>query len=222
MNLLTNIRSDKTKLQRICIAVIVVNHLIGLAGLNIDATRETFEYISWLNLLITYLLILLNDDTPNKKLLYFTLAVFALGMCVEIAGVNYGYIFGSYHYTPTLGIAMLGVPLIIGINWALLTYAAGVAANKASNNIWLRIITGASIMVGLDVLLEFFALHHNLWIWPGLEYPSMQNFIGWFITALPAQFIFQKLLPERRNLVAFMYVFVLLAFTVADLLLSRL
>jgi hypothetical protein len=39
-------------------------------------------------------------------------------------------------------------------------------------------------MVGLDIILEHFAVKHNLWIWEDSHYPEIINFVGWFIIAL--------------------------------------
>lgn len=46
-------------------------------------------------------------------------------MLAEILVVSYGIIFGNYKYGEILGYKVLGVPLIIGINWCILTLIKG-------------------------------------------------------------------------------------------------
>jgi putative membrane protein len=43
------------------------------------------------------------------------------GFFIEAIGVNTGLIFGNYVYKTTLGWKFLETPLIIGVNWILLT-----------------------------------------------------------------------------------------------------
>ena len=47
-------------------------------------------------------------------------------MLAEILVVSYGIIFGNYKYGEILGYKVLGVPLIIGINWCILSLIKGV------------------------------------------------------------------------------------------------
>ena len=61
--------------------------------------------------------------TQRELLSVFT--IFLIGMICEILGVNYGYIFGDYVYLNNLGTKVFGVPILIGINWVILTFITG-------------------------------------------------------------------------------------------------
>lgn len=222
MSLQVNNFFSSSQFTSIAIGVIAANHVIGLLGLNYAPTRNLFEHISWINLLLTTVLMLLADKEKSTRLWLFTAIVFLLGMGVEILGVKTGLVFGSYHYTPVLGLQLFAVPLIIGVNWVLLTYATGVLVNKWLQNFWQKVFAGAILMVLIDVLLEFFAIRHHLWVWPQTGYPLAQNFIGWFVTGLIAHAVFQKTLPQAQNSIGKAYIPILTAFALADFILGKL
>lgn len=204
------------------IGVIAINHIVGLVGLNYPPAQNLFEHIAWINLLLTTLLILLADKKKHSGLWLFCALVFALGMAVEIIGVSTGLIFGNYYYTSVLGVKLMAVPVIIGVNWILLTYATGVLVNKWQVGFWQKVIAGAAMMVAIDVLLEFFAIRHHLWVWPQTGYPLAQNFIGWFATGMVAHIIFQKTRTDAYNPVGVAYIPILTLFALADFVLGKL
>ena len=62
-------------------------------------------------------------------------------MIAEILGVNYGLIFGKYDYGDNLGLKLLGVPLLIGLNWVVLTFICGSISNHFIKNKYLSILS---------------------------------------------------------------------------------
>ena len=65
---------------------------------------------------------------------------FLTGMITEILGVQLGWIFGDYQYGEALGYKLFGVPLLIGVNWTLLTLITGAIAQQFYENIIMRVI----------------------------------------------------------------------------------
>ena len=76
-------------------------------------------------------------------------------MVSEIIGVNSGLLFGSYYYGENLGISVFGVPLVIGLNWVVLTISCGnVSYYIFSKNKIFSILLGSFLMLFLDVIME--------------------------------------------------------------------
>lgn len=200
-------------------AVIGINHLIGVVGLNIAATQSLFEQVSWINLFITFLLLVWNHEPKNREGLFFIAAAFTIGMVVEIAGVKTGVIFGEYHYTPTLGLSVAGVPLIIGFNWVLLSYCCAGVAERYITSVTGRVVAASLLMVITDLLLETFAIRHGLWVWTD-AHPPFQNFAAWFVTSLPIQWLFVKWVKSAQEDMSVFYLVVLYAFLTVDKLLA--
>ncbi|MCW3125272.1 MAG: hypothetical protein JWO03_930, partial [Bacteroidetes bacterium] len=131
-----------------------------------------------------------------------------------------GFVFGHYHYTPLLGFGVAGVPLMIGINWILMTYTTGTAISIIDAPVWARIIAAAIMMTLCDRLLEGFAIRHHLWIWD-LGSSPVQNYIAWFVISLVLQTIYQLLIPKAKNKLTLIYLIVLALFLLGDNALSN-
>ena len=85
-------------------------------------------------------------------------------MISEILGVNYGLIFGEYVYLDNLGPKILGVPVLIGINWIILTFITGSLSSLIFKNKYLSVILGAIFMILLDLIMEPVAPLLGFWI----------------------------------------------------------
>jgi putative membrane protein len=105
----------------ILISILVIFYTVGIFGLTNETTRDLFLPMSFMNLLLSFVIMILSRKT-NK--LYFVLSLsltFLVGMTAEWIGIHTGYLFGEYYYGENLGTKMDGVPLIIGINWGILS-----------------------------------------------------------------------------------------------------
>ncbi len=102
---------------------------------------------------------------------------------LEMAGIASGEIFGPYRYGEALGWKVKGTPLIIGLNWLFLVYAS-----RAIVCHWItvplgRILIGAFLMVGYDLVMEVVAPLMQMWQFD-TGYPPPANFFTWLIAAL--------------------------------------
>ncbi|GIR11713.1 MAG: hypothetical protein CM15mP23_02880 [Cryomorphaceae bacterium] len=77
-----------------------------------------------------------------------------LGFITEVLGVNFDLIYGSYTYGENLGLKILGVPLVICLNWCLLTIVSADVAKLITPNKVTRILIGALLMTILDVIMK--------------------------------------------------------------------
>lgn len=115
--------------------------------------------------------------------------IFAGTFLIEALGVATGFPFGQYYYTSALGPLVLGVPLLIGINWVWVSIGATQLARrfKFSNKYYRAIMTGC-IVVLFDVLLEPVAIKLGWWVWPNGV--GVANYASWFVIgALASLFI---------------------------------
>ena len=110
-------------------------------------------------------------------------------MISEILGVNYGLIFGDYVYLDNLGFKVLGVPVLIGVNWIILTFITGSMSSYIIKNKYIAALTGAILMILLDLIIEPVAPLLGFWIFD-LPTVPLQNYIGWFVIGLTTQYIY--------------------------------
>lgn len=165
-------------------------HLSAIIGITLGY-QEWFVSKTPFNLLFITGLLLFFFPVDSKKKWGLFLVLFTLGMTAEILGVNLGWFFGTYSYGENLGIKWWGVPVMIGVNWALLTFITGQMAKILFKNPYLIMVTGAVLMLVLDLLMEPLAPEFDFWSF-GEEVP-LSNFISWFVLALIMQFLFVRL-----------------------------
>jgi bisanhydrobacterioruberin hydratase len=156
-------------------------HSIGLFGL-LNADQNVYETI--LNLTPFHLLVvsacfLLNQEKFSTRFLLAFAIVFVFGYFIELIGTTTGFPFGNYTYGTTMGWTIKGVPVLIGLNWALLIFSIASVIHQAWNSIWIKSIVGALLMVLFDLLLEPVAQQLGYWQWHGSIIPN-QNYLAWF------------------------------------------
>ncbi|MGW8121694.1 carotenoid biosynthesis protein [Roseivirga echinicomitans] len=200
--------------QRLAFALLIAMHTAGVLGLYFEESRSLFQLLTPFNLLLTAAIIFHFEDDKSTKYFLFLIFTMLFGFFIEVLGVKTGAIFGEYAYGPTLGFKLFEVPLIIGINWAILIYITGIASNKLSNNFWLRCTLGAAMMVVIDLLIEPVAIRFDFWQWTGADIP-IQNYISWFLVAFLLHFVFQKLDFSKNNPLAIKLLIIEVAFFIS-------
>lgn len=151
---------------------------------------------------------------------------FLISFTAEALGVNFGLVFGSYHYTAVLGVQIFGVPLLAALAWEPIGYAAFcitdiLAPSQAVNNnawvkrlplhLWLAAI-GALATTAWDMMIDPIAVNEGWWVWHegGSYMPYLkqgvpiQNFLGWlgvsFVINLIYRFIYDTVKSPARSL----------------------
>src|SRR5476651_2220982 len=112
--------------KTIALTIILLFHIVGFIGLSYPRSRVFFLQLVPYHLLLMAAVIVYMHRGPYKQLLLFMVVVAVVGYSAEWVGVHTSLLFGSYSYGNTLGFKAGGVPLIIGINWFILVYSAGV------------------------------------------------------------------------------------------------
>ena len=178
---------------------IVIFYIVGLCGFIIPFTRHLFVGLIPYSLLLTIALlgIFHRHESPAKHVIIFTL-VYALGFLVEMVGANSGLVFGTYTYGSGLGIKVAGTPIIIGLNWLFLVYTSAAIVERLKTNTAMKILLGALLLVGYDLVLEQVAPKLNMWYWEGGAIP-LQNYLAWFVIAILFHSLFKTFRINTRN-----------------------
>ena len=171
--------------ERTGIFVLLILYGVGIVSLMVNDLRNVVLPLSPYTLLLSFL-ILMNSYRWKSPVVWVAILVFLLGFTAEWVGVQKGWLFGVYHYGSNLGPKLAGVPLIIGINWAMLTLATGAAAASMLKNRWAIVVVASLLMTGLDYLMEPVAVENGYWYWKDGKIP-LYNYVCWFLVALLAQ-----------------------------------
>jgi putative membrane protein len=163
-------------------------------------------------------LLFITQQQKNLNFFLFFVITFIAGFCVELIGANTAALFGNYNYGEALGPKFFGVPVVIGINWFIIIYCAGVATQFYEDRILRSIkekgltitarmqlisfITDAALLaVFFDWLIEPVAVKLGYWRWEKESVP-VYNYICWLIISALLLWFFRKLKFNRHNIFA--------------------
>ncbi|MFN4146699.1 MAG: carotenoid biosynthesis protein [Runella sp.] len=186
---------------RIFSIVLPLMHLAGFIGLQLPTSRPFFQTLVPFHLLSTALVLLLYHQDWNKSSVFFCVLAYVIGFGIEVLGVHTGLIFGHYQYGNTLGTKWLDVPLVIGLNWLVLIYAAGMVVASWRSSLWTKIALGAAVVVGLDFLIEPVAMRLDFWNWQGEVIP-FQNYVAWYLISAFLLYCFYQYNFYKKNRLA--------------------
>ncbi len=191
------------------ILFITIFFTVGLVGIALPEFRKYLLPLSSFHLLLTFLVLYFSRKGKKDKFLLFTFLVFVIGLLVEAIGVNTSLLFGHYTYGQVLGYKIFGVPLIIGVNWATMVVVSSTLTYRLNTTWFWKVVLAASIMTGLDFLIEPVAIKLGYWTWQNNQIP-LYNYFCWFVISLPMHYFYMKWNLVENNIVA-KTVFVLLA-----------
>ncbi|WP_312450242.1 carotenoid biosynthesis protein [Stutzerimonas nitrititolerans] len=129
----------------------------------------------------------------------------AVGFTTEALGVNFGLVYGPYHYSDAMGARLFGVPPIVPVSWVLNIYPAfflaryliptapgPLGARRLLSIILLAVVAGLFSTM-YDLIADPAYIYSSQgWIWhTGGDYAPyayggipIQNFVGWIITGV--------------------------------------
>ncbi len=208
------------------VALIAALHFFGWLGMHWPVMDQwlarltpfsSFLSLTPLNLLLCLGLLLAFHQGFTRQFGRFAAACLLTGYWIEVAGVHTGVIFGSYYYGEVLGIKLLQVPLLIGVNWLILVYCTSEVTRRFINKPLAGAAVAAALMVLLDVLIEPVAIYFGMWLWETPHVP-LQNYLAWYVISFVLCYLF--FLPgfgKRNPLAPVIYVAQFLFFAAHNL-----
>ena len=112
--------------------LLLLIHIAGAIGIAFYDTA-TFSGMTPYNLIIMFVILLLNENKIDEILILVFVFSFLIGFITELIGVNTGFLFGDYVYGKILGIKFFNVPILIGLNWFTIVFSAYVISAKIIN-----------------------------------------------------------------------------------------
>ncbi len=122
------------------------------------------------------------------------------GFVVELLGHRTGFPFGSYDYTETLGLAVLGVPLYVPLAWAMMGWPAFLAGRVSGR----PALIGSAVLVSWDLFLDPQMVGDGHWRWEQTGWPEIHgipvsNFLGWAFVSALMMLVLDRLVPAERG-----------------------
>lgn len=201
-------KSNKTLFSIITLVILYGAGLFGtIAGL------DMIHFTPFL-LLISAFLLFASHSPLNARFVAYAFVVFVSGFIIQWTGVETGRVFGYYFYGNSLGYKLWDVPVIIGLNWLMLSYCSSIVVIRlVTKTSLLRLdfftrsasfiipLVAAALMLLADFFLEQAAPLYDFWYWKGQLVP-FQNYTAWFAFSFAFNYLFYKLGIDPGNKVA--------------------
>jgi putative membrane protein len=205
-------------LNNLALFIALLFHVAGAIGILFTPYKNWFIQNTPVNLLVMAALLVITQKQKNIYFFVFLFISFIAGFVIEYSGINTGLIFGHYKYGNVLGLKVLGVPVIISVNWFIVMYCAGVATQFYENKMLKRIeakgltiqpnvqrisfvIDASLLAVFFDWVMEPVAGKLGYWQWNGDNIP-FYNYVCWLVVSALLLALFQKLPFNKRNIFA--------------------
>lgn len=195
--------------------IAILFQLSGLIGILFTPYRQWFIEHTALNLLLMGVLLVWTHPAKNKAFYLFLLLAFIVGMGVEMIGVNSAVFFGTYQYGSLLGPKLLGVPLLIGLNWFVVMICVTAVMEQFQQ--WIKnkipgdagelpeklsalsmIVDGALLAVFFDWIMEPVAMKLGFWQWENGVVPAY-NYLCWFLVSVFLLVVLRRFSFARAN-----------------------
>ena len=175
----TELHKNK-KLKAFAILWITLVHFFGIIG--VYFLPDWFLPATPFIILVSAVVVFLRYEKYRESRVLAFVVITILAFLIELYGVHSENLFGTYTYGNNLGWKLFGVPLIIGVNWAVLIMVAQQLTTHyiGINNRFFSAISVGILMTMFDLLLEVLAPQFDFWSFTHMNYAPMQNFIAWF------------------------------------------
>jgi putative membrane protein len=177
-------QQSKTML-RITITLNYIVHTCGVILLLSPHTRNlALKITPYMILLTTVVSIIMSIQKKQKLYIWFLISIIVT-IAIEAIGEATGKIFGEYVYGKVLGLKILQVPILIGLNWTVISLGITtfVKNHFRVKYKFLIPILSSMLIVLFDFVMEPAATKLNFWNWISGEIP-IQNYLAWGIIGM--------------------------------------
>jgi putative membrane protein len=201
---------------RIIISFIIalLAHVIALVGI-FSEYRQWFTEATPYMIMLMFVLILFTQENINKPFLVFVLTAFIISILAELIGVHTGFLFGEHEYGKLLGPTIQNVPWVIGLNWFIVVYCAGMFTQTMYSAIEKRfppdnllpsnvqkfsiVIDGAFIITFFAWVMDKAVVKLGYWSWFNANSAPIFNYVCWFLVSALLLLFFELLNFRKQN-----------------------
>lgn len=204
-----------SKRQNLLLVILMIFYTVGVIGLHTDM-RGAFLKLTPFNLLLSFgcLYLSFEDYSAKKHVDLFLVAL--CGYLIEWVGVHTSLLFGHYAYGTVLGFKADDIPLIIGLNWVLLTFGAAAIVHKWKLPLLLKALVSGVLMTALDWLMEPVAIRSGFWHWIDGPIP-VYNYVCWMLfSTLFSYWILKRKTVETNKVSVGLFVIIALFFAILN------
>lgn len=203
------------KKQNLLLIILIIFYTVGLVGLHTDS-RNSFLELSPFNLILSFICLYFSFTNYSVKKHVDILLIGIVGYTIEWIGVHTSLLFGHYAYGSNLGYRLDGIPLIIGVNWVLLTFSATAIVHRWNIPLFLKALISGILMTTLDWIIEPVAIKSDFWHWKDGTIP-IYNYVCWIIfSSLFSFWVLKRKSVETNKVSVGLFVILVIFFAILN------
>jgi bisanhydrobacterioruberin hydratase len=179
----------------------ILVYVSGAIGM-LSPFADWFIAMTPLSLLLSAFVLVWHQPIHTARTWAWIAGAYLVGFFSEVLGVNTGMLFGVYQYGTTMGPKLWETPLMIGINWLIVTYCVNELLWRflpRNTSTLFGAILAAAGCTAFDWVIEPVAIWLGYWSWEeGI--PPVENYTGWFTVSFVIALAYkQQMTPGLRN-----------------------
>jgi putative membrane protein len=192
------------KKMRIALYFTILVYISGMIGMN-TSWRPWFVDMTPFSLLLSAGVLLWWQPVHTPLTRAWAIGAVLVGFFAEVIGVNTGLLFGEYQYGDALGFKIASTPLMIGVNWLMVTLIVNELVWRvlpARTPLFVGGLLGAVGCTLYDWFIEPGAIGLGYWTWAE-GVPPAENYFGWFVVSFIISLSYaRQMTPVLRNTAA--------------------
>jgi len=179
----------------------------------IDGTKPLVLMMTPFTLLLSGTIVLIMSFKAEKKFIIYLIITWIVTFAIEAAGVKTGMIFGQYSYGSTLGLKLLDVPVIIGLNWVILVIGGAIFVRDVLKVEcpFIGAFFAGLVTTYVDLFIEPIAIRFDYWTWQTYM-PGWRNYFAWWLITALFTLVFYALKIKPKSRIIIHYVLIQLVF----------
>lgn len=204
---------NRKTMNRTVLLLLYIFFIMGAVFHMIEGTRHFVLMMTPFTLLMGGVIVLVLSFSAERKFIIYLIITWIVTFAIEVMGVRTGAIFGQYSYGGTLGLKVLEVPVIIGLNWVILVIGGAVFARDVLK---IKCPFMGAFFAGLvttyvDLFIEPIAIRFDYWTWESVM-PGFKNYFAWWLITAVFALVFYALKIKPKSSIITHYVLIQLIF----------
>lgn len=162
------------------------------------SSSAAFKFTPYLLLTTIILVLIPHISAGNFRLIAWFGATGLLIFLLEVIGLESGNLFGIVEFNTSLGLLIIGIPIVLVFNWVLVILGAVTLMERFSDSLWYRLAGVMMITTFYAFIVDQAAVVLSYWEWSS-GFAPIQNYVVWALLGGIAAWIYDLLKLSNRK-----------------------
>lgn len=162
------------------------------------SSSAAFKFTPYLLLTTIVLVLIPHFAAGNFRLIAWFGAAGLLIFLLEVVGLETGNLFGIVEFSTSLGLQVLGIPIVLVFNWVLVILGAVTLMERFADALWYQLAGVMMITTFYAFIVDQAAVVLSYWEWSS-GFAPIQNYLVWALLGGTAAWFYNLLKLSNRE-----------------------